>query len=77
MSSTNNLAPEARATGEAAGWKEYVSIARLDHVTKHVFVLPGILLAVLLLPLVLQSSVSPVNDVMDHAPHQISPESHP
>jgi len=48
MSSTNNLAPEARATGEAAGWKEYVSIARLDHVTKHVFVLPGILLAVLL-----------------------------
>ena len=34
--------------GTAASWREYVSIARLDHVTKHVFVVPGILLAWLL-----------------------------
>jgi len=45
--------------------------------TRRLAVAVSILLAVLLLPLVLQSSVSPVNDVMDHAPHQISPESHP
>jgi 4-hydroxybenzoate polyprenyltransferase len=32
----------------AATWREYVSIARLDHVTKHVFVIPGVLLALLL-----------------------------
>lgn len=32
----------------SAGWREYLSIARFDHVTKHVFVLPGMLLAYLL-----------------------------
>lgn len=33
---------------EKAGWREYLRIARLDHMTKHVFILPGIALAVLL-----------------------------
>lgn len=33
---------------QPSSWREYVSIARLDHVTKHVFVLPGVLLAYLL-----------------------------
>jgi 4-hydroxybenzoate polyprenyltransferase len=42
------LAPAAYAARQSASWREYVSIARLDHVTKHVFVLPGILLAYLL-----------------------------
>lgn len=37
----------------------------------------SVLLAVLLLPLVLQSSVSPVNDVIDHVPHSVSMESQP
>lgn len=32
----------------AASWREYLSVARLDHVTKHVFVLPGVMLAFLL-----------------------------
>ena len=33
---------------QAASWREYLSVARLDHVTKHVFVLPGVMLAFLL-----------------------------
>lgn len=33
---------------QAASWREYLSVARLDHVTKHVFVLPGVALAYLL-----------------------------
>jgi len=31
-----------------SSWREYLSVARLDHVTKHVFVLPGVILAVVL-----------------------------
>ena len=28
-----------------AGWREYLQMARLDHMTKHVFILPGLVLA--------------------------------
>lgn len=38
----------ALAERNAASWREYLSVARLDHVTKHVFVLPGVMLAYLL-----------------------------
>lgn len=33
---------------QSASWREYLSVARLDHVTKHVFILPGVMLAYLL-----------------------------
>lgn len=36
------------APTKPSGWREYVSVARLDHVTKHIFVLPGVLLAFIL-----------------------------
>lgn len=36
------------STAATAGWRDYLSLARLDHATKHVFILPGILLAILL-----------------------------
>lgn len=42
------LSSPASMPRQPSSWREYVSIARLDHVTKHVFVLPGVLLAYLL-----------------------------
>lgn len=40
----------ATTVGLKANLRDYVAIARLDHVTKHVFILPGLALAVLLRP---------------------------
>lgn len=43
MSTTLSSAPEH--INDRAGWREYLKMARLDHMTKHVFILPGLILA--------------------------------
>lgn len=37
-----------RLAVQRAGWREYLQMARLDHVTKQVFILPGLVLAYVL-----------------------------
>lgn len=45
-----NYAEPDLAVRTPAHWRDYVRIARFDHVTKHVFIIPGLILAVLLRP---------------------------
>lgn len=42
---TPDLSHPARVAAPTARWTDYLQMARLDHMTKHVFIVPGIVLA--------------------------------
>lgn len=46
--SMSSSPPGSAAGGPRATWRDYLKMARLDHMTKHVFILPGLVLAYVL-----------------------------
>jgi 4-hydroxybenzoate polyprenyltransferase len=48
MPASAQIPPYSPDSGLPATWRDYLKMARLDHMTKHVFILPGLVLAYVL-----------------------------